>query len=240
KADTMEKVIQNQEDLLLLLDQLLEEEKPIDWDKFYSDRDRKVPFFVNDPDENLVTSFQNNQISPGKVLELGCGNGRNAIYLAEKGFEIDAVDSSKEALAWAKEEARKNQVSINFIEENLFKLSLSTHTYDIVYDSGCFHHIAPHRRMSYIALLKKALKSGGTFMLTCFIEDGVLGGSSLSDLEVYQKRSLQGGLGFTEEKLKTIFQDFEAIEIKKMKQVDASDGMFGVEGLWVARFRLRG
>jgi hypothetical protein len=67
-----------------------------------------------------------------------------------------------------------------------------------------------------------------------------LGGSSLSDLEVYQKRSLQGDLGFTEEKLSAIFQqNFEPIEMKEMKRVDTGSGMFGVSGLWTARFRLR-
>ncbi|WP_226659143.1 class I SAM-dependent methyltransferase [Pseudalkalibacillus hwajinpoensis] len=143
-------------------------------------------------------------------------------------------------MVWAREEAAKKQLHVNFIEENLFTLSLTPHTYDFVYDSGCFHHIAPHRRMNYIALVKQALKAGGEFALTCFIENGELGGSSLSDLEVYQKRSLQGGLGFTEEKLLAIFhQDFKAIEMKEMNQVDTESGKFGVRGLWTARFRLR-
>ena len=240
KVETMEKVIRNEEDLLQLLDRLLEEEKPINWNAFYTDRKRKVPFFVHLPDENLVRYFQSESFKPGKVLELGCGHGRNAIYLAEKGCKVDAVDASKEALNWAREEAAKREVHVKFIEENLFDLSLTPHTYDFVYDSGCFHHIAPHRRMSYIALVKRSLKEGGEFALTCFIENGELGGSTLSDLEVYQKRSLQGGLGFTEEKLIAIFQqDFEPVEVTEMKKMGSESGAFGVSGLLTARFRLR-
>lgn len=236
----MEKVIRNEEDLLQLLDQLLEEEKPINWNAFYSDRERKVPFFVQLPDENLVRYFQNKSFTPNKVLELGCGNGRNAIYFAQQGCDVDAIDASREALNWAREEADKRQVHVNFIEENLFELSLTPHTYDFVYDSGCFHHIAPHRRMSYVSLVKQALKPGGEFALTCFVENGALGGATLSDLEVYQKRSLQGGLGFTEEKLLAIFeQDFDPVEVTEMKQMDSESGTFGVSGLLTARFRLR-
>lgn len=239
-VDTMEKVIRNEEDLLQLLDQLLEEENPINWNAFYSDRERKVPFFVQLPDENLVRYFQSKSFTPQKVLELGCGNGRNAIYFAQKGCRVDAIDASSEAINWAREEADKRQVHVNFMEENLFELSLTPHTYDFIYDSGCFHHIAPHRRMSYIALVKQALKPGKEFALTCFIENGPLGGSTLSDLEVYQKRSLQGGLGFTKEKLLTMFQqDFEPVEVIEMNQMDPTSGMFGVSGLWAARFRLR-
>lgn len=67
--------------------------------RIYSDRNRPIPFFVNTPDENLVQYFKNNWIAPGgKVLELGCGPGRNAIYFAKQEFEVDAVDLSEEAL----------------------------------------------------------------------------------------------------------------------------------------------
>jgi len=67
--------IDSYEDVLLMLDNLLMEESRFNWDTFYSDRDRKVPFFANVPDENLVEYFENNLLKPGKVLELGCGPG---------------------------------------------------------------------------------------------------------------------------------------------------------------------
>ena len=71
----MKENIDSYEDVLLMLDNLLMEESRFNWDTFYSDRDRKVPFFANVPDENLVEYFENNLLKPGKVLELGCGPG---------------------------------------------------------------------------------------------------------------------------------------------------------------------
>lgn len=68
-----------------MLDSLIKEENRFNWDNFYSDRERKVPFFENKPDENLAEYFQTGKIEPGNVLELGCGPGRNAIYFAENG-----------------------------------------------------------------------------------------------------------------------------------------------------------
>ncbi|MFB5089813.1 class I SAM-dependent methyltransferase, partial [Psychrobacillus sp. PGGUH221] len=82
---------------------------------FYSDRERGVPFFANFPDENLVSYFEKSLFIPGKVLELGCGPGRNAIYFAEKGCTVDAVDLSQESLKWAEERANEKSVSVNFI-----------------------------------------------------------------------------------------------------------------------------
>ncbi|MDQ0272843.1 class I SAM-dependent methyltransferase [Cytobacillus purgationiresistens] len=232
----MKESINNYEDLLEMLDALLREPAPF-WNEFYTDRDKGVPFFSNKPDENLVSYFEKEWLRPGKVLELGCGPGRNALYFSELTCEVDAVDLSETSLKWATERAKEKGADIRFIQKNIFDLEIGEGSYDIVYDSGCFHHIAPHRKMSYIDLVSKALKPGGHFAITCFIEGGALGGADLSDWDVYRKRSLMGGLGFTEEKLRTIFKDFKELEIRKMNAAAPSSNVFGVNGLWTALFK---
>ncbi|MCX2824843.1 class I SAM-dependent methyltransferase [Bacillus pseudomycoides] len=231
----MKKTISSYEDLLDMLDSLLREPTQF-WDDFYSNREKGVPFFTNKPDENLVNYFEKKLLNPGKVLELGCGPGRNAIYFAEKGCLVDAVDLSQESIQWATERAKEKNVNINFIYNNIFDLQIEEGTYDIVYDSGCFHHIAPHRRMSYINLVKKALKPGGYFAITCFVQGGELGGADITDWEVYKLQSLKGGLGFTDKKLRAIFKDFSEVEIRRMKEIKQSNKVFGVSGLWTALF----
>lgn len=232
----MKETLYDYEDLLEMLDSLLREPTEF-WNNFYSDRNKDVPFFTDSPDENLVGYFENNVFKPGKVLELGSGPGRNAIYFAQKGCTIDAVDLSQETLKWAEERANDKNVSINFINENIFDLNIEKGTYDIVYDSGCFHHIAPHRRMNYIDLVKRALKPNGFFAITCFVEGGELGGAEISDWEVYRLRSLKGGLGYTEEKLRLIFRDFKEIEIRKMKVIEQPNVVFGVPDFLTALFQ---
>ncbi|WP_409250860.1 class I SAM-dependent methyltransferase [Bacillus sp. SCS-153A] len=233
----MKELIKNEMDVMDMLDGLLQEEKSFDWDTFYTDRNKGVPFFKDLPDENLVNYIEEGIIPNGKVLELGCGPGRNAIYLAEKGFTVDAVDSSQEGLSWAMERAKEKQVDINFVKENIFNLNPHEKEYDLVYDSGCFHHIAPHRRMDYIKLVEQALKPGGYFSLTTFVEGGPLGGAEISDWDVYRLRSLKGGLGYSAEKLKTIFDQFVPVEIRLMKDLPNSKEVFGVGGLRVALFQ---
>ncbi|WP_215115355.1 cyclopropane-fatty-acyl-phospholipid synthase family protein [Exiguobacterium sp. s80] len=232
----MKEMIQTHDDLLDMLDDLLREPTAF-WNGFYADRDRRIPFFVNKPDENLVQYFERGLFAPGHVLELGCGPGRNALYFARQGCTVTAVDLSRESLDWARERAQEEQLDVDFIERNIFDFPLVKEAYDIVYDSGCFHHIAPHRRRDYLTLVTDSLKDGGHFALTCFIEGGELGGSDISDWEVYRTRSLNGGLGFTEEKLRLVFADFDVIEIRPMLMMPASATTFGRTGLWTAVFQ---
>jgi len=229
-------LIKSNEDLLILLDHLLREPQHF-WNNFYDDTCRKVPFFVNKPDENLVHYFEKEMIFPSKVLELGCGAGRNAIYLAKKGCSVVGVDLSENALEWAKKRISEEDVNVELVCANIFDLDFQQESFDFIYDSGCFHHIAPHRRVSYIEIINRLLKQDGYFALCSFEENGTYGGSALTDEEVYLKRSLEGGLGYTKSKLQEIFNFLEEIEIRKMLPMSTVDPHFGLEGFIVGLFQ---
>lgn len=228
-------LIKSNEDLLVLLDGLLREPQHF-WNDFY-DTFQNIPFFVNKPDENLVHYFEKNMINPGKVLEIGCGAGRNAIYLAKNGCSVVGVDISDKALKWAQRRMNEENVNIEFVCANIFELDYEQNSFDFIYDSGCFHHIAPHRRVSYIDMIDKLLKPGGYFALCSFEENGAYGGSAMTDEEVYLKQSLEGGLGYTQNQLKEIFHFLEEIEIRKMLSRSSEDLYFGLDGFIVGLFK---
>jgi SAM-dependent methyltransferase len=119
----------------------------------------------------------------------------------------------------------------------VFDLHLAAGSFDLVYDSGCFHHIAPHRRDAYVQWVATALRPGGTFALVCFTPDG---GSGLTDDEVYQHRSLGGGLGYDEPRLREIWgRDFCIEALRRMREQPAGSALFGKDFLWVIRARRR-
>lgn len=136
----------NYEDLKQRLDVYLHDSETF-WNEFYSNCERNIPFFENKPDENLVNYVKLGFLNAGKALELGCGTGRNAIFLAENGYKVDAVDLSEQSIKWANERATERNLEINFINQNIFELNVEHAKYDLIYDSGCFQHIAPHRRV---------------------------------------------------------------------------------------------
>lgn len=67
-------IIKSEEDVLIMLDTLLQKRDGEWWDKFYSDRNKPIPFFVNAPDENLVSYVDKGLFGKGRALDIGCGN----------------------------------------------------------------------------------------------------------------------------------------------------------------------
>jgi SAM-dependent methyltransferase len=240
----MDRNIRSVEDVLTLLDGLFAPEADrwtsgaaSWWDSFYADRSRPVPFFVAKPDENLVSYLDRGLIPPGRALDLGCGPGRNALHLASQGFEVDAVDLSPEAVAWARERARESGATVRFHCGDAFALAGTelAGPYDLIYDSGCFHHLPPHRRISYLTLLDRLLVPGGLFALTCFASGAM--GSELPDAEFYRQSALHGGLAYTPESLRWIFSDLTEIELRRMYDEPGESPSFGEAFLWAALFR---
>jgi SAM-dependent methyltransferase len=210
------------------------------WDAFYADRSRHVPFFVAKPDENLVSYLDRGLVTAGRALDLGCGPGRNALYLASLGFEVDAVDLSPAAIAWAQDRAREVAAKVRFHCGDAFTLAGTelAGPYDLIYDSGCFHHLPPHRRISYRALLDRALAPGGLFGLTCFAPGE--GASELSDIDFYREARLHGGVAYTPESLRWIFSDLTEVELRRMHDEPPRSPRFGEPFLWTALFRRDG
>jgi SAM-dependent methyltransferase len=231
----MNREIRSLADLLRLLDGLFP--RGADWwDGFYADRDRPVPFFAAKPDENLVSLLDSGLVAPGRALDLGAGPGRNAIHLARAGFTVDAVDLSATAVAWGEERAAEAGVDVRFRCGDVFALDLDG-PYDLVHDSGCFHHLAPHRRLSYLAMLDRHLAPGGYLALTCFAADVPEPASTVPDAQLYRDGDLGGGLAYTAAELRWVFAGLTEVEIRHMVDEPDESPRFGEPFLWAALFR---
>ncbi len=228
----MKPCINNYADLLDFLDEKVDS---INWDSFYGERKRPVPFITQNtmPDENLV-KFLSCHTDIKTAVELGCGEGRNAIYMAGQGLEVTAYDLSCVAIENAKRIMAEVHVCVNFVCKDVIKSGI-TGMADFVYDSGMFHHLSPHRRITYIELLKKILKPNGYFGLTCF-SWGTDCADEIDDWEFYNHK-FNAGLAFTKERLMELFSPhFEVIELRKY-QNGIPGTIQGLEFLWVCLFQ---
>jgi len=226
--------IDNYSDVFDLLDDLVEQ---ISWDEFYTNR-MPAPFILqNDmPDENLKELMESLPIQ--NVLELGCGEGRNAIFLASKGIEVTAIDKSSVAIENAKALAMQKNVDVNFQCMDAFAFK-SDKKYDLIYDSGMLHHLAPHRRITYLELIKSLLSPFGHLGLTCFAwgDKSIHGADEIDDWEFYKRKCV--GVAFTPERLKEIFGNaMNLVYIRKMKD-GVPDTIQGLTFMWAALFANR-
>ena len=167
-------------------------------------------------------------ITHGRILYLE--DVSVSFFLARRGFAVEGVDYSQAAIDWARERVEAAGAQVLLRLESVFDLDLAPGSHDLVYDSGCFHHIAPHRRQLYVERVARALKPGGWFGLTCFRPEG---GSGYSDEQVYERRTLGGGLGYTEARLREIWSAHLQVRVvRQMVKPSAGSGRFGEPFLW--------
>jgi SAM-dependent methyltransferase len=212
------------------------------WDAFYGDTGRAIPFRDAGPDEHLAAHLASGRFgAPGRALDLGCGTGRNAAELAAHGWEVDAVDLSATALATAR---TRVPATVRLHHGDAFALPALTGPYDLVHDSGCFHHLPPHRRPSYLALLARVLGPGGHLALTCFASGRPGSGSELPDAAFYRGEhagSLHGGLAYPAAALREILAtppaSLSCEELRPMRVPDPAERLFGMDCLWAGLFR---
>ena len=143
--------INTMEDLFHMLDRYTE---GVDWNTFYTKRDKPALFLKYNklPDKCVVDFIREHNIK--NACEFGCGEGRNAIYLAKNDIDTEAYDLSEIAIENAKRNARESKTEkVIFKAENIFVLDLMEKKFDLVIDSGIFHHLAPHRRLQYRNIL---------------------------------------------------------------------------------------
>ncbi|MFH1754936.1 MAG: class I SAM-dependent methyltransferase [Candidatus Latescibacterota bacterium] len=131
------------------------------WDKRYAE-----PGFAYgaSPNEFLVEAEA--LIPRGMVLCLGEGEGRNAVYLAERGHYVVAVDQSGIGLAKAENLAAQRGVTIETTVADLTNFPIEHQAWDGIISVFC--HVAPSLRQRIHRAVVSGLKAGGVFVLEAF------------------------------------------------------------------------
>jgi SAM-dependent methyltransferase len=165
-----------------------------------------IPWNVETPPQLLVELLDSGKVRPCKAIDLGCGAGNHAVYLASRGFEITGVDFSPTAIRLAKENAEKKALKCNFfVADVVSELDKVNRTWDFAYDWGLLHHIFPQQRKIYIKNVNRILNRSAKYLSLCFSEmDTAFQGSGK-----YRKTTLGSVLYFSSEhELRNLFQPF--------------------------------
>ena len=130
-----------------------------------------------------VTTAQAAFNQPGRALDLGCGTGTSAIYLAQHGWQVTGIDFSPKAIELACGKARRAGVNLDLHLGDVSHLDFLREPFDLILDVGCLHGLDRESRMRYAEHLRRLTHPGSKFLLFGFIRPAFFGSYHLTPAE---------------------------------------------------------
>ncbi len=138
------------------------------WTRTYTETAYEaLPWFSADPAEWVVEGREGRWWPQGaRLLDIGCGAGTNALYLARAGYRVSGIDLAAPAIEAARRRAQQEGLSVDFRAADVLRLPFGDATFAGALDIGCFHTIPPRLRPAYRRELARVLRPGATFALS--------------------------------------------------------------------------
>ncbi len=102
------------------------------WDKRY-----KKGWHSNKKPLSVLTKWVS-KIRKGKSLDIACGLGINSMYLTKHGFDVDSIDLSQKAIKSAQKKSRKNNLDVNWINDDFYEIKLPIKYYNLVISANFY------------------------------------------------------------------------------------------------------
>jgi len=135
------------------------------WDSAFKSHDFKH-WELNYPSPELAALVAARTLrKKAKILDVGCGGGLDAIFLAQCGFNVIGVDISSAALRIAERRAEEAYVEVDWRLGNVLDLPVEDETIDLVTDRGLFHLIEDYDRPRYSSEIHRVLKLHGGVLI---------------------------------------------------------------------------
>jgi SAM-dependent methyltransferase len=140
-----------------------------EWDTRYAGEEL---VWSSTPNQFLVAEVQG--LRPGKALDLGCGEGRNALWLAEQGWTVTGVDFSSVGLARAARLAEAGGVNVDWVQSDVLTWRPPAEGFDLV--AVFYLQLAPSDRMEALRIAVSAVAAGGTLLVVAHDADNLIRG----------------------------------------------------------------
>lgn len=167
------------------------------YDSLYGNTDNV--FYEGKPLEQVERLTEH--LSDGRVLDVGGGEGRNALYLAEKGFSVTVQDLSQVGLDKLLVEAKKKDLQVKTVVSDIIEEGVAEECEIIIFSFVLFH-IDTADVEALIAEAKERTTPGGIHIIATFLNDGELYERSLKTNRFYP----------SEEDLRSLYRDWEIID----------------------------
>jgi ubiquinone/menaquinone biosynthesis C-methylase UbiE len=132
-------------------------------------RSGEPPWDIGRPQPAVARLAERGLIS-GDVIDIGCGTGENAMYLASRGLVVVGVDAAPTAIERAQEKARLRASAATFLVADALALESLGRLFETAIDCGLFHTFSDADRVLFELSLRRTLRSGARYVLLCFSE----------------------------------------------------------------------
>lgn len=133
------------------------------WNESYASG--QLPWDTGHPEPLLIDFVTSGAVTPGPTLEIGAGTGTNAIWMAERGFDVLGVDVSLLAVESAHAKLGGRALRCRFAAWDFLAAPPSDGPFQFVFDRGCFHVFdEPDERQRFAAHVGAALAPGGLWL----------------------------------------------------------------------------
>jgi len=150
----------------------------------YADGD--APWDIGRPQPATVALEDAKTFGP-RVLDVGCGTGENALFLAERGHDVTGIDAVPPAIQAAKSKALERGLDVCFCAADVLdKLPTVIGRFHSVVDVGFFHALSDEQRVDFAEKLANVLAPGGVYAMLCFSDrvPGAFGPRRVSETEI--------------------------------------------------------
>ncbi len=140
------------------------------WESAY--RGGHVTWDPGEYDGHLPWLLQSFQIEPCRAIDIGCGNGKSAVWLARRGFQVVGVDLAPTAIKQAKALAHKRNVDVSFIQGTFpYVREVEDMEFDLVIERGFLQHLGNGSMPEVLGAVAKFLSPDGIFY-SLMVADG--------------------------------------------------------------------
>lgn len=146
-----------------------------EWRKTYEQTSyRELPWFSPRPYPTVQEAVEGRWLKRGtRVLDIGCGAGTNALFLARHGYRVSGVDLAPAAIHAAQTRAGRAGLETDFRVADALRLPYGNATFGGANDVGCFHTLPIRLRSAYAAELARVLRPKGRYVLAWVARESV-------------------------------------------------------------------
>lgn len=204
------------------------------WNSRYVTGD--TPWETGAPQQDMLRFFNTFIPTGSTVLDVGCGVGTNAEYLAGAGYKVSGIDVSVEAIAQAKKRAEKKNLKIEYAHINFLKEVHKIKRHSVIFDCAVFHIFSEEEmaeRLQFVDNVAKVCVSGGYWVNISCSKDGAEQITIKSKVDPPPLLSLR-------EIITAIEPHFEVVQIQKtLFPIDRPTQGKATYNAWISLFRKR-